>query len=111
VEQGPWSFGSHATLDSERGQDQDEGIDDAPRKRDPGGHAKVASSIDTTQQATNDIAGNQGFNGTDCAKDDWGNPDELPVAPLDGHGKGGSDKVDADDINDGPEKGEAPYVV
>lgn len=96
---------------SKGGQNQDEGIDDAPRKGDPCRHAKVASSIDTTQQTTNDIAGNQGFDGTDCAEEDWNNPDELPVAPLDGHGKSGSNQVDADDINDGPEKSEAPYVV
>ena len=30
---------------------------------------------------------------------------------MDGHGESGSNQVDANDINDGPEKGEAPYVV
>ena len=93
------------------GQDQDEGVDDAPGKGDPGRHAKVASGIDAAQQTANNIASDQGLNGTDCAEDDRGDPDELPIAPLDGHGKGGSNQVDADDINDGPEKGEAPYVV
>jgi hypothetical protein len=92
-------------------QDQDEGVDDAPRKGDPGRHTKVASCVDTAQQTTNDISSNQGLDGTNCAEDDWGNPDELPVAPLNSHGESGSDEVDADDINDGPEKGEAPYVM
>lgn len=96
---------------SKGGQNQDEGIDDAPRKWDPGRHAKVASSIDTAQQTTNDITSNQSFDSTNSAEDDWGNPNELPVAPLDGHGKSGSNQVNADDIDDGPEKGEAPYVV
>ena len=95
----------------ERRQDQDEGVDDAPRKWNPSRHAEVASCVDTAQQTTDDVASNQGFDGADCAEDDWCNPDELPVAPLDGHSKSGSDQVDADDINDGPEKGEAPYVV
>jgi hypothetical protein len=103
--------GSHAALYGKGRQNQDEGIDDAPRKGDPCRHAKVASSIDTTQETTNDIASNQGFDGTNCTEDDGSNPDELPVAPLDGHSKSGSNQVDADNINDGPEQGEAPYVV
>lgn len=103
--------GSHAALYGKRRQNQDERIDNAPRKGDPGRHAKVAGSIDTTQETTDNIASNQGFDGTDCTEDNGSNPDELPIAPLDSHSESSSDQVDADDINDGPEKCEAPYVV
>lgn len=102
---------SHATLYGKGRQDQNQGIDDAPGEGDPGGHAEVASSIDTAQEATDDVAGNQGFNGTDQGEDDGSDPDELPVAPLYGHGKSSSNQVDANDVNDGPEQGEAPYVM
>lgn len=119
---------SQASLNCKGRQDQDESIDDPPRKGYPCRHAKITSGVDTSYTATIELAletwkgiegwhlnihssnhgpRNQGFDSSDEPKDNWCDPDQLPVPPLDHHRIHGGDEVDADHVDQRPQQDEA----
>lgn len=59
--------------------------------------------------STDNRAGDQGLDASDDSKDDWGDPNELPVPPLNSHRIHGGDEMDPDDIDQRPEQSEAEH--
>lgn len=72
---------------------------------------EVGKKWKKNSQSSDNIPSNDCFDSPDQDVHDGHNPDDPPVPPLDQHRISGSDSIDADNVNDGPDQGEAPDVV
>lgn len=105
---------SEAALDGKGRYDEDQNIDPAPDKRNPGRHFVAPRNVDGADDQADNASGKQSLKASDDGVDRGDSPEKLPgdSRPANVHEQGDADgaKMEEGVEDEGPEQGEAPRV-